>query len=72
MVKIEYGVEFKLSEAPKLSRSIRIGMNNLGLDHLWIIYPGEHEYPVDEKVTVLPLSRIDRLSKFIRRVNVDT
>ena len=60
-----YGVEFKMDETPKFSRSMRIGMDNLGLDHLWIIYPGEHEYPVDEKVTVLPLSRLERLSESV-------
>ena len=60
-----YGVEFKLNEAPKFSRSMRIGMDNLGLDHLWIIYPGEHEYPVDEKVSVLPLSRVERLAESV-------
>lgn len=60
-----YGVEFKLNEAPKLTRSMRICMEDLRLNHLWIVYPGEHVYPVDKKVTVLPLSEIERLAEAV-------
>ena len=35
-----YRVEFKFSEAPKATRSMRIALNDLHLDRLWIIYPG--------------------------------
>jgi hypothetical protein len=27
----------------------------LGLEHVWIVYPGERAYPLDENVTVVPL-----------------
>ncbi len=50
-----YGVEVKFNEAPKITRSMRIALEDLALDHLWIIYPGKHTYPVHEKITVLPL-----------------
>ena len=56
-----YGVEVKFSEAPKVTRSMRLALDNLRLDHLWIIYPGIHAYPVDEKITVLPLSHVTEL-----------
>lgn len=53
-----YGVEFKFSEAPKITKSMRIALKDLNLDHLWIIYPGQHLYPADEKITVLPLQEL--------------
>lgn len=57
-----YGIEFKFSEAPKISRSMRIALNDLQLDHLWIIYPGRHSFPADDKITVCPLSEVTELA----------
>ncbi len=57
-----YGVEFKFSEAPRVTRSMRIALDDLQLDRLWIIYPGEHQYPVDEKLRVWPLQQIPDLA----------
>lgn len=50
-----YGVEFKFNEAPKVTKSMRVAIKDLSLEHVWIIYPGENEYPVDEKISVVPL-----------------
>lgn len=50
-----YGAEFKFSEAPKITRSMHIAMNDLSLDQLWVIYPGQEEYPVSDNITVRPL-----------------
>lgn len=57
-----YGVEIKFSEAPKVTKSMRIALNDLNLHHLWIIYPGQEAYPVDKKITVWPLRDIFQLS----------
>jgi hypothetical protein len=56
-----YGIEIKFNEAPKVTRSMRIAQEELGLDHLWIIYPGEHRYPVDKKISVWPLQDVGEL-----------
>ena len=53
-----YGVESKFNEAPTITRSMRIALNDLRLDHLWIIYPGTRAYPVDKSITVLPLQEV--------------
>lgn len=37
---------------------MRIALDNLSLDHLWIIYPGREAYPVDDKITVWPLQDV--------------
>ena len=57
-----YGVEFKFSEAPKVTRPMRIALNDVTLEHLWIIYPGAHHYPVDKKLSVWPLRQIPDLA----------
>jgi len=56
-----YGVEVKYNEAPPVTKSMRIALDNLNLDKMWIIYPGKHVYPVDDKILVYPLDHISDL-----------
>lgn len=53
-----YGFEFKYADAPGRTRSMRIVIQDLGLDHLWVIYPGDQVYALDDKITVIPLNKI--------------
>ena len=57
----KYGVEVKFNEAPKITASMRTALSDLELEHLWVIYPGEHTYPVDERISVWPLKEIAQL-----------
>lgn len=50
------GVEFKRADAPKLTKSMQISMDDLGLDELWVVYPGKRSYTLAEGITVRPLS----------------
>jgi len=54
----QYGFEVKFNEAPKVSKSMRMVTADLNLDHLWVVYPGDTQYPVNEKISVLPLRNI--------------
>jgi predicted AAA+ superfamily ATPase len=56
-----YGVEFKFSEAPQATKSMRIAVDSLGLRHLWLIYPGRHAYAIDGKISAWPLSKVGSL-----------
>lgn len=53
-----YAVEVKFSEAPTITRSMRIALEDLALDHLWIVYPGPHTYPVHDKITVWSFQKL--------------
>ena len=53
-----YGVEAKFSEAPVVTRSMRTALTDLDLDHLWIVHPGPHSYPVEQKISVIALSDV--------------
>ncbi|MEI2783018.1 MAG: ATP-binding protein [Candidatus Competibacter sp.] len=57
-----YGVEVKFSEAPKVGRSQHTAVDSLNLDHLWVVYPGQQAYSVDDKITVWPLKELAGLS----------
>lgn len=49
------GVEFKRSDAPTPTKSMRIAIDNLKLDALYVVYPGIHRYALMPGVEVVPL-----------------
>ncbi len=57
------GVEVKFNEAPKITNSMRIALQDLNLDYLWVVYPGEHRYPVHQKISVLPITQVNEIGK---------
>ena len=50
------GVEFKRVDAPSLTPSMRIAMRDLGLDALYVVYPGNRRYLLADRIEVVPLS----------------
>jgi uncharacterized protein len=52
------GVEFKRSDAPRFTPSMRIAMEDLRLDALYVVYPGPHRYPLAPKVEAVPLTAL--------------
>jgi uncharacterized protein len=51
-----FGVEFKRADAPTITSSMRIALDNLRLDHLTVLYPGDVRYVLADRVTVEPLT----------------
>ena len=51
------GYEFKYSDAPKITKSMHIALEDLKLDHLTIITPGNKTYALDEKISVSHLKK---------------
>ena len=49
------GFEFKCDDAPRMTRSIRIALEDLRLEKIQIIYPGKKSYRLHEKVNVLSI-----------------
>ena len=41
---------------------MHIVAGDLGLEHLWVVYPGELEYPLTERITALPLRGVPDLA----------
>ncbi len=60
-----YGFEFKYADAPTTSRSMHIAIDNLGLKHLWVVYPGQTEYDLKERISVVPVGHLKRLTDSI-------
>jgi len=53
-----WGFEFKCTEAPTTTKSMRIALEDLKLEHLWVVYPGTLRYSMTGQITALPLREI--------------
>jgi len=58
-----YGFEIKYADAPKISRSMRTALEDLNLDSLQILYPGDKSFPMDDKIEALSILDIHGLFK---------
>jgi uncharacterized protein len=52
------GVEFKRTDTPTLTPSMRIAYDDLKLDALYVVYPGSRRYRLSENVEAVPLSAL--------------
>ena len=53
-----YGFEFKYADAPGTSRSMHVAIQDLRLEHLWVVYPGHQEYSLDDKISVISIDSV--------------
>ncbi len=52
------GVKCKRADAPTITPSMRIALDNLKLDELQVVYPGEKRYILAKGVEVVPLAEV--------------
>ncbi len=55
------GFEFKYSDSPKVTKSMHIALEDLKLDHLYVIVPGSFRFPMTEQITACGLELIREL-----------
>lgn len=55
-----FGFEFKRTDAPRLTPSMRSALEDLKLQRLFVIVPGTHVYSLHERVTVLGLNVLEK------------
>lgn len=51
-----FGVECKRADAPRMTRSLRIALADLGLERIAVVYPGDRHHPIADRVEVVPLA----------------
>lgn len=56
-----YGFECKYADAPGTTRSMRVAINDLQLSHLWVVYPGNEAYELDDDISVVPVGHTPKL-----------
>jgi len=53
-----YGVEVKRADAPTMTPSMRIALEDLKLERIIVIYPGNKRYSLHKKIDVVPFESI--------------
>lgn len=53
-----WGFEFKYSDAPGMTKSMHIALEDLKLERIFTVYPGKEAYPMHERVEALPLAQL--------------
>ena len=52
------GVECKRADAPRMTPSIRIALEDLSLEAVAVLYPGTKRFPIAQQVEAVPLQAI--------------
>ena len=56
-----YGFEFKCTDAPSMTRSIHVALEDFQLKKTYVIYPGKERYALHSQVEALPLTVVPGL-----------
>ena len=56
-----YGFEFKCTDAPSVTKSSRIALEDLRLEKLYFVYPGKERYIMHPSMEALPLTALPDL-----------
>lgn len=56
-----YGFDFKVTEKPSTTHSMTIAKRDLGLDHVYLIYPGELTFALREGMTAVGYRKLPDL-----------
>ena len=57
----KYGFEIKFTETPKVTKSMKIALDDLNLTKLWIIYPGTKNISLDKKIHLLGIENLNNI-----------
>ena len=53
------GIEVKWGDAPAMTKSMHVALNDLALRRLFVVYPGSKRYVLQKKVEVVPVEQLD-------------
>jgi predicted AAA+ superfamily ATPase len=52
------GFEFKFSDQPRTTKSMHVALQDLALDHIYVVHPGSHVFPLTEAITAISLPNL--------------
>jgi len=61
-----WGFEFKYGDAPRTTKSMRVALEDLKLERLFVIYPGDKDYALDDHIEVLALPGVEKLPGLLK------
>ncbi|MDB6038934.1 MAG: ATPase superfamily-like protein, partial [Verrucomicrobiales bacterium] len=54
----KYGFEFKYGDAPSMTKSMHVALNDLKLERLLVIHPGKNCYEMNERTEAVTLPNL--------------
>ncbi len=51
-----FGIECKISDAPRMTKSMHVALSDLGLNRLWVVHPGAADYDLGKRVRAVSLA----------------
>ncbi len=57
--KGQVGFEVKWADAPRMTRSMHVALEDLSLDSLFVVYPGDKRYKLRPNVEALPITQLE-------------
>lgn len=61
-----FGVECKRVDAPRMTPSMRIALEDLGLERIAVIYPGPKRYRIADRVEAVPLTDLAKPGRLFK------
>jgi predicted AAA+ superfamily ATPase len=58
-----WGFEVKYADAPRTTKSMRMAIADLHLDRLFVIYPGERDYELDDRISVRSAAGVGKIAE---------
>jgi predicted AAA+ superfamily ATPase len=55
------GFECKYTDTPKITKSMNIALQDLKLDHLYVIFPGDRHFPLSQNITACGLNALNTI-----------
>lgn len=55
------GFEFKFTEAPEITKSMRVAIEDLKLQKLWIVYPGNKNISLEKKIDLIGINLLNKV-----------
>ncbi len=55
-----FGFEIKLTDAPDVTKSMRIAQENLGLERLFVVFPGPQSFALGDRIEALALGDLTK------------
>lgn len=55
------GFEIKYTDSPKITKSMRIAINDLNLDHLYLVIPGKEFFRLDKKIVCIGIASLSSI-----------
>jgi predicted AAA+ superfamily ATPase len=52
------GFEFTRTDAPAVAKSMRVAIQDLGLESVDVVHAGSHTYPLSTRIRALAISRV--------------